>query len=280
MRRLAGLVFALGTLGVLIVVFGSYYTVGAGEQAIVLRLGAVADVTGPGLHFKVPIIEDIRRVSTRVAFIEWSKANGNAMESYSRDQQPATLEVKIALRVTPDDKSITELYTTYRDFDGYVQTVVFPRALEGIKTVFGQFNAVTVIQERAQFNLKVEAEIRRQVTGPITIEGVQIQDISFSEAYEQSVEQRMQAQVEVERVQQNKAREQLQADIKVIQATADAQSVRLKGEAEGAAIRARAEALKDNPQLVALTAAEKWNGVLPTTMIPGSTVPFVTVPKQ
>jgi regulator of protease activity HflC (stomatin/prohibitin superfamily) len=262
------------------VVFESYYTVDEGERAIVLRLGAVAGITGPGLHFKVPIIEDIRRVSTRVAFIEWSKANQNAMESYSRDQQPATLEVKIALRVTPDDKSITDLYTTYRDFDGYLQTVALQRALEGIKTVFGQFNAVTVIQERAQFNQKVETEIRRLITGPITIEGVQIQDISFSEAYEQSVEQRMQAQVEVERVQQNKSREQLQADIKVIQATADAQSVRLKGEAEGAAIRARAEALKDNPQLVALTAAEKWNGVLPTTMIPGSTVPFVTVPKQ
>lgn len=281
MKRQFGVaLIAIIGIAVFIVVSGSFYTVGAGERAIVLRFGKVASVTDPGLHFKLPLVETVRMISTRVDFIEWSKAKSNAMESYSRDQQPATLEVKIALRVPPDDKSVTDLYTTYRDLSGFEQTVVIPRALEGIKTIFGQFNAVTVIQERARFNQQVEAEVRRLIIGPVAIEGVQIQDISFSEAYEQSVEQRMQAQVEVERFEQNKQREQLQADIKVIQATADAQSVKLKGDAEASAIHARGEALKDAPQLVALTAAEKWNGVLPTTMIPGSAVPFVAIPKE
>jgi hypothetical protein len=32
-----------------------------------------------------------------------------------------------------------------------------------------------------------------------------------------------------------------------------------------------------NPNLVALVPAERWNGVLPTTMVPGSAVPFVSV---
>jgi len=39
----------------------------------------------------------------------------------------------------------------------------------------------------------------------------------------------------------------------------------------------RPEALKENRQLVELTAAEKWNGVLPTTMTPSGSVPFVKV---
>lgn len=277
MRRILGFVLVAAAILVFGVVNGAFYTVNEGERAVVLRLGAVRVITGPGFHWKLPFVDEIRRISTRVTFIEWTGAN--AMEGYSRDQQPANLQVKLALRVRADDKSVTELYTTYRDLGNFTESIVKPRALEGIKTVFGQFNAVSVIQERTQFNVRVDQEVRRMVTGPVEIEGVQVQDISFSDAYEQSVEQRMQAQVEVERFQQNKQREQLQADIKVIQATADAQAVKLKGEAEGAAIRARAEALKDNPQLVALTAAEKWNGVLPTTMIPGSTVPFVTVPK-
>lgn len=278
MRRIFGFVLVAAAIFVFALINGAFYTVGAGEKAVVLRLGAVHAIAGPGLHWKVPFVDEIRRISTRVSFIEWTGAN--AMEAYSRDQQPATLQVKLALRVRADDKSITELYTTFRDLSNFSESIVKPRALEGIKTVFGQFNAVSVIQERAQFNIRIDQEVRRMVTGPVEIEGVQVQDISFSDAYEQSVEQRMQAQVEVERVQQNKAREQLQADIKVIQASADAQSVKLKGEAEAAAIRARGDALRDNPQLVALTAAEKWNGVLPTTMIPGSTVPFVPIPKQ
>jgi hypothetical protein len=36
--------------------------------------------------------------------------------------------------------------------------------------------------------------------------------------------------------------------------------------------------LRDNPNLVELTAAERWDGHLPTTMVPGSTLPFVTLP--
>jgi hypothetical protein len=43
------------------------------------------------------------------------------------------------------------------------------------------------------------------------------------------------------------------------------------------AIEARAKALGTNPNLVTLVQAERWNGVLPTTMVPGSSVPFVSV---
>ena len=32
-----------------------------------------------------------------------------------------------------------------------------------------------------------------------------------------------------------------------------------------------------NAQLIALTQAEKWNGVLPATMVPGGTVPFLNL---
>ncbi|MDY8015799.1 prohibitin family protein, partial [Escherichia coli] len=46
--------------------------------------------------------------------------------------------------------------------------------------------------------------------------------------------------------------------------------------AEAEAIRLRGEALRENPGLVALTTAERWDGKLPDTMIPGSTVPFIS----
>jgi uncharacterized membrane protein YqiK len=85
----------------------------------------------------------------------------------------------------------------------------------------------------------------------------------------------MQAEVEVQRVNQNLERERTNAQIRVVQAQAEADALKLAGEAQAAAIRARGEALRDNPDLVALNAVEKWNGVLPTTMPPGSAVPFI-----
>ena len=48
-------------------------------------------------------------------------------------------------------------------------------------------------------------------------------------------------------------------------------------QAEAGAIQARGDALRNNPSLPTLVAAEKWNGVLPPTMVPGNSVPFVNV---
>lgn len=98
----------------------------------------------------------------------------------------------------------------------------------------------------------------------------------------------MQAEVAVQQRQQELAQEKIKADIAVTQATGRANSVRaeaqaqadaivLKGNAEATAIRARADALASNSNLIALTQAEKWNGQLPTTMVPGSAVPFLNV---
>ena len=46
------------------------------------------------------------------------------------------------------------------------------------------------------------------------------------------------------------------------------------------AIKAKADALRENPGLVALTATEKWDGKLPSTFVPGSAVPFIQMPQQ
>jgi hypothetical protein len=72
-------------------------------------------------------------------------------------------------------------------------------------------------------------------------------------------------------------------EIAVTQATGRANSIRaeaqaqadattLRGNAEASAIKAKGDALAANPNLVALIQAERWNGVLPTTLVPGSAV--------
>jgi regulator of protease activity HflC (stomatin/prohibitin superfamily) len=128
---------------------------------------------------------------------------------------------------------------------------------------------------------------------------VQLENIEFSQNYLHSIEQRMLAEVEVQKLQQNAEREKVQAQITVTQATAKANAIRAEaqanadatrlsgearaanikvtGDAEASAIEARGKALTSNPNLVTLVQAERWNGVLPTTMVPGSTVPFVSI---
>ena len=60
--------FAAAAIGALLIVAGSsLYMVNQAEQALILRLGAHrATIKDPGLHFKVPFIEDVVRYDLRL----------------------------------------------------------------------------------------------------------------------------------------------------------------------------------------------------------------------
>ena len=271
----------VATLIAIPTLWGSWYTVDQGERGVLLRNGAVIGTAEPGLGFKVPLIDAVRRITVQAKVREYE-----AVAAYSKDQQTATMRLSVSYSLPPDQ--VETIYSEYGGEDGIVSRLLDRQVSKSLEEVFGRFNAVTAIQDRARLGLEVQQAIQKAVIGPILIGGVQIENIDFSDAYETSIEQRMLAEVEVQKVQQNAQREKVQAEIVVIQAQATAQArvaqaeaeataTRLSGDAQADAIRARGAALSDNPNLVALVQAEKWNGALPTTMIPGATVPFLGV---
>jgi len=264
------------------VAFGSFFTIDQGYRGVVLRLGAFARIAEPGLGFKVPFIDRVVRIR-----VQTNSKVYDRMEAYSRDQQLAELRLSVTYRIVPD--MVHEVYAQFGSEDGMVLRLLDRRVNELAKTVFGRFNAVEAIQRRDTLNQQVSSEIIGVIDQNIVvIESVQIEDISFSSAYEQSVEARMMAEVEVQRRTQELEQQRIQAqivvtqaqgaaDARVAEAKAQAEATILAGDAEASAIRARGEALRDNPELIALVTAENWNGVLPTTMVPGGTIPFINV---
>lgn len=273
---------------VLFIMFGSWYTIDQGERGVLLTNGAYTAVKGPGLHFKTPWFQSVVKVNTRQQVYTWGFAGGDGvMQAYSKDQQAADMRVTINWRVPEGE--VAKVYSEYGSVEALGSRTVGRQAPQEIKTVFGQYDAVSVIQSRAKFNADVEAQVRASVAGmPVLVDSVQVENIDFSDAYEQAVEARMQAQVEVQRRQQELEREVVQAKIAVTQAQAEADSTkaradaeayrtRLQGEAEAGAIKARAAALAANGALVELTKAERWDGKLPTSMLPSGTIPFLEV---
>jgi regulator of protease activity HflC (stomatin/prohibitin superfamily) len=285
---------AIAGVIVLLLVLGSWYTVDQTERGVLLRNGAVISTAQPGLGFKMPLIDSVQKISVRTSTYTWDKMN-----SYSYDQQPADLKISVTLRAAPE--KVADLYAKFGRLDSAVNQVVSPVVNQQVKVVFGRYTAVKAIQERGALNSAIKDAIAENLKYDpmIVIESVQLENIEFSQNYLHSIEQRMLAEVEVQKLQQNAEREKVQAQITVTQATAKANAVRaeaqanaeatrlagearasnikITGEAEAAAIEARGKALGNNPNLVTLVQAERWNGVLPTTMVPGSAVPFVTV---
>jgi regulator of protease activity HflC (stomatin/prohibitin superfamily) len=271
-RGIAGIVIAvLVGLILLTVVGGSFYTVDQGERGVILRNGKVVGTAEPGLGFKLPIVDSVKEITVQTQARVYNK-----VAVYSRDQQSAVLQVSVNYRLPSGQ--VEKIYSEYGGQDGIVSRLLDRQVPEEVKNVFGRFNAVTAIQERERLSNEVQDAIQKATANPaIIVESIQIENIDFSDAYEQSIEQRMLAEVEVQKVQQNAQREKVQAEILVIQSKAEADAKKLQGEAEAYAINARGKALRDNPGLVELVQAEKWDGKLPTTMVPGQTVPFINV---
>ncbi|WP_322996982.1 prohibitin family protein [Castellaniella sp.] len=279
---------AVGLVGLFILsIFGgSWYTVNERDRGVILRNGAIIGEAKPGLGFKFPFVDSVVDIS-----LETQTARYESLQAYSRDQQPAVIGLSVIYRV-PED-GVADVYTRFGSTEKMVERVVTSKVQEQVKNVFGGFNAVTAIQERQRLNKDVAGAITeaiKAVRAPVVIEAVQIEGIDFSDAYERSIEQRMLAEVEVQKLRQNAEREKVQAEIVVTQASAQAdavrqqaiaaaEAIRLKGDAEAEAIKARGQALGSNPNLVSLVQAERWDGKLPSTMVPGGAVPMVGIGK-
>ena len=165
------------------------------------------------------------------------------------------------------------VYTEYKTLQNMVDRLITPQIYTWSENVFGQFNAVSAVQDRAKLNAELVIALRKVIRGPVAIESVQIENIDFSGKYEEAVEARMEATVRQQQAEAEAAATRTRAD-------ASAYAVTAQGNAEASAIRARGAALRDNPGLPGLVTAEKWDGHLPTTMVPGGAVPFLKVSGQ
>jgi len=264
-----------------VLLYSTYFTIDQGERGVILHWGAIVGEAEPGLHFKIPVVTTVEKISVQIQKMpfEKSEAVDARMESYSRVQQPARIALSVNYHVT----GVSAVYSQYGSLANMESRIIAPKAFEQLKNVFGQFDAADAIQKRAALNAQVYNAIRGAVRGPVVIDSVQIEDISFSQQYEAAVEARMQAIVKQQQAEADKQKRIIDADASAyeVKAAADAKAhqIEVQGKAEAGAIQARGDALRNNPSLPTLVAAEKWNGVLPSTMVPGNTVPFLNIAK-
>jgi regulator of protease activity HflC (stomatin/prohibitin superfamily) len=269
-------------LAIVVFLWSSYYTVDQGERAVILHWGAVVGESEPGLQFKYPFVTTVVHIPVRQETISWQKSadkGDSRLEVYTKDQQPVFVSVSIIFHVT----DVSDVYAHYASREGLETNLIEPQVPQQVKNVFGQFTAISAIQDRAQLDREVQNAIRSVIHGPMSIDSIQLADIEFSQAYEQAVEGRMQAIVAQQQAEAEKQKRITNADAAAyeVKAAADAQAhqIQVQGAAEASAIKARGDALKDNPQMPQLVAAERWDGHLPTTMPPAGALPFLSLAK-
>ncbi|NKX37319.1 prohibitin family protein [Rhodobacteraceae bacterium R_SAG4] len=263
--------------------FGTFYTVDEGERAVVTRNGVIIGTAEPGIHFKLPFIDSAHVVNTRNEVASYTN-----LEAYTTDQQIATVEAIYVNYRVPADR-VEDVYRDYKTPEAVVDRFVGRRVNAELEKTFGQYTAERSVKERAKLSADIAKALKDVPSyAPIEILSVELASTSFPPEYTRKINERMDAEVEVAKktqevlqAEQDRLKAQKQSDAAAYevkaQADATAHSIRVRGEAEAEAIRLRSDALANNPALIELTKAENWNGVLPTTMVPGATVPFMNM---
>ena len=290
---------ALRFLGVVVffifgLIFANVYIIDQGEKAVVTNFGEISKTWGAGFHVKIPFVQSVKRYSVRVQKTVFGDED-RVLSAYSNDQQIIE-NYSIAITWNYDPTRIEDVYKYFgtSDDESVFQTVVSPTIQQTSKTIFGQFTAQTIVQDRAKLDNALEHRIKEQLSKyPIQIISVQIIDINFSKTYENVIEQTAQKKQEIEKsknelkrieieTQQQVAKAEAENKAIKLKADAEAYQISIKAKAESDAIKLKAEALKANKDLVDLKLAEKWNGTVPQTVVVNdgkSVLPLLNIEK-
>ncbi len=236
-----------------------FVMIGAGERGVILQFGAVEDnVLGEGIHFRIPIMQQIRLMDVRTVKHE-AKA-----PAYSRDLQ--TVDTIIALNYHVAPEAANKLWQEVGK--DYEMRLIDPAIQESVKAATAQFTAAELVEKRPL----VKDEIKRILTerlGPrhIVVDDFSIVHFDFADSYEKAIEAKQVAQQDALKAENDLRRIEVEARQKIETAKADAEAIR---------IQAQAITQQGGPEYVQLQAIKKWTGEVPQYMM-GSSVPFINL---
>lgn len=267
--KFIGKIIKWGIIGIiaLVVIFGSWGIVDAGERGVRIRLGNVAGMVEPGFYMKIPLLEQVRKINVRTQSVVYEKEN--PLTSASADLQ----DVKIAsvTNYHVDPSKVMELYLQYKDVATFEENVIRPAVRDTVKATASQFSASELVTKRAEFASAVATKLNERLVDKfIVVEQSNITNFEFSPSFSAAIEAKVTAVQNAEAA-KNK--------LEQVKYEAEQQIVTAKATAEAQLISARALEAQGGKAYVELEAVKKWNGVLPIQMIPGSSVPFINVNK-
>lgn len=211
-----------------IILFGSWGTVGAQERGVKVRLGLVLGVVNPGLYFKFPIIDKVVKMDVKTQSLVTTKEA--PLSAASNDLQDTKLAVVVNYHINP--ASAQDIYVQYGSTDTYYSTIIDPLIISTIKATAAQYTAADQIQKRAELSAAAFTALQKAFDGKgVAIEKADITDISFSAAFTQAIEAKVTAVQDAEAAQNKLAQVQAEAQQTVAKATADAEAIKIQAQA-------------------------------------------------
>lgn len=267
------ILIAIIVVAALILMFNSFTVVNEGFIGIKYRFGRIvrSDMTA-GLNFHIPFIEEIQQVDTR------EQVYSITADAYTSDTQTVdTLQLK--LNYCYDGSRLPEIIRTI-GIANVENKLLVPNVAKISKDEIGKVKAEDLVQNRATVQNAIYDALKETLAPQgIIVTAFAIENLSFDEAFEQSIQAKVIAAQDALKMQNKTAEREEEAKQQVIAAKAEADSQKIKADAEAYAIEAVQKQLAESPNYIEYLKITQWDGVLPQAI--GTEVnPFIPLDPQ
>lgn len=257
-------IIALTALLVMVFVPASIHQVNSGEVAVVKVWGNAKEVRTAGLHFDFWISHKYEIYDCKVQQII------TTTQTYSSDGQTMDIELVIQYKIQQDKAmEIAKTYGGLSMLENRIETV----AIEKMKSILSQKSAMNIIETRAVVSPDVETNVRNAITADyyVDITTVVLTDISFTDAFEKTVEDKMIAEQEKLKAEYEKEKAIIQAEQALEVAKLDAEAKLAEAQGQANAIEALAKAQANSIKLKSVETARMLGFAITETTIEDGT---------
>ena len=260
-KKLSNITLLAGVIiAVIVFILGSIAIVPTGYTGIKTTFGKVEnDVLASGFNFIMPWqnVINMDNREQRTAF---------QLEAFSKDIQQVDVQGSINFNI---DKATA--MNLYKDVGvEYPTILITPRVLEDVKIVIARYTAEKLIENRQNTSDAIYDLIKAELANKgINVISFAIENIDFTDAFENAVEAKQVATQEKQKAQTEQEKmtmeQQQQAERERIKAQAAADVQKIDADAKAYAVKVEAEAQAEANEKVAKTLSEsliKYNTVL------------------
>lgn len=250
LMKLIGLGFGIFLAVILFIVAFPIVVIGAGQRGVVFNnvSGLENRILGEGVHFRVPFIEAVTKLSVRV-----QKTEVHA-EAASKDLQ--TVNTDIVVNWHMNAGKINRIYQEIGDEDAVRDRILIPAVNEVVKAATAKKTASEVLAERPELKRDIDKTLSERLGRyNVLLDDVSIVNVSFTAEFNKAIEDKQIAQQQAE-----------QAKFLVEKS---------RSEAEANAVKQSSI----TPEILEQRALEKWDGRLPT-YYGGGPLPFINLSTQ
>jgi len=248
------------------------------------------DPLGPGVHIIVPVIDQVFVYSTASQTYIMAKANAegaiqgdDAVNARTNDGQQTYIDVSVSYNIDP--KQVNTVHIKWQD--RYTDDFVRVRVRATTYAMIANYAAADVYggkRAEIQTNLFNQLKPEFEANG-LNLSNLSIRNITFTDQFAKSIEDKQVAQQQAEQALQEAARRRTlaqgdadaavtaadgSAKAEIAQANGDAQAIKLRAAADAAGLDLINQQLSKNPLLVEWRYIEKLAGNVRLVMVPSS----------